>query len=90
MNNQEMTIKALVYENELYEVRVVRVPDMFFDTYAIINKRTGVPEQIHPNQYNAMKISDQFERWLKNGADESDAEIEGDAIEMFRSLGSVN
>lgn len=72
MNKEEIEIKDQIYENVHYRVHVVRVPDMFFDTYAVINRSTGVVEQIHPNQFNVVKIADQFSRWLTHGPDEVD------------------
>lgn len=68
----EVIIKDEIHENANYRVNVVRIPDMFFDTYAVINKGTGVIEQIHPNIYNVCKIADQFDRWIEVGPDDED------------------
>jgi hypothetical protein len=74
-------IKDVVYENENYWVRIVRVPDMFFDTYAIVNKKFNIIEQIHPNLFNVTKIADQFDSWLVNGADDDDSDgVLGDSL----------
>lgn len=56
-----------LHSNENYMVVVVRMPDMDFDTYGIINKETLVLEQIQPNLYNAKFIADQFNKWLLEG-----------------------
>lgn len=71
---KDAEVKDKVYENETYTVHIVRIPDMFFDTYGIINRKTGVIEQVHPNMFNVCKIADQFDRWLREGADDDDAE----------------
>jgi hypothetical protein len=76
-------VKEFIYENANYAVHVVRLPDMFFDTYAIINKKYGVIEQIHPNLFNVTKIADQFNDWIVNGGDGDDEGYVGD---MFGSL----
>jgi hypothetical protein len=73
MNNApEVVVKDRLYENTNYAVHIVRVPDMHFDTYAVINKGTGVIEQIHPNRYNIEKIADQFDQWLVSGPSPQD------------------
>ena len=67
MSKGDAVLKQVVHETEHYTVCVARLPDMYFDTYAIVNKGTGVIEQIHPNLYNARYIAEQFNRWLIQG-----------------------
>jgi hypothetical protein len=87
LDNKDTEVKAAVYENSKYTVNIIRVPDMYFDTYGVINKDTKVIEQIHPNLYNARKIADQFDKWLLTGPDADDEEISGE-FDMFH--GAMN
>ena len=68
----EAVYKMQVHENEHYAVFVTRMPDMTFDTYGIVNKETGVIEQLQPNLYNARYIADQFNKWLLTGPTDDD------------------
>lgn len=70
--HNDPVIKQAVHGNETYSVNVVRMPDMTFDTYGIINRETGVIEQIQPNLYNAKYIADQFDKWLRVGPSSED------------------
>ena len=63
----EIKYGKLIHENDYYTVHVVQMPDMSFATYGIINKETGVIEQLQPNLYNARYIADQFNKWLTTG-----------------------
>ena len=84
----EAHIKTMVHENQNYFVSVVRMPDMSFDTYGIINKETGVIEQLQPNLYNATYIADQFDKWLVTGPTDED-EVES-ILAQFSKGGSIN
>ena len=77
-----------VHENGNYFVAVVRMPDMSFDTYGIVNKETGVIEQLQPNLYNARYIADQFDKWLTSGPTDED-EVES-ILAQFSKGGSIN
>ena len=61
-----------VYSNENYSVRVVKMPEMDFSTYGVINKKTDVIEQLQPILYNAQYIADQLNRWLIHGPSSED------------------
>ncbi len=63
---------AVVYDNDIYRVQVVKMPDMYFETYGIINNETKVIEHLQPILWNAKHIADQLKRWLKDGPDGSD------------------
>ncbi len=62
----------VIYENAKYMVQVVKMPDMYFNTYGVVNKETKVIEQIQPILYNAKQIADQLERWITKGPTEED------------------
>lgn len=81
-------MKMVVHENENYIVRVVHMSDMSFETYGIINKETGVIEQLQPNLYNARYIADQFNKWLTIGPDHED-EVDS-VLAQFNSGGKAN
>jgi hypothetical protein len=83
-----MQLKQTVHDNKNYFVAVVRMPDMSFDTYGIINKETGVVEQLQPNMYNAKYIADQFDKWLTIGPTDED-EVES-ILAQFSGNGKVN
>ncbi len=83
-----MQLKQTVHDNKNYFVAVVRMPDMSFDTYGIINKETGVVEQLQPNMYNAKYIADQFDKWLTIGPTDDD-EVES-ILAQFQGNGKVN
>ena len=83
-----MNLKQTVHENQFYFVAVVRMPDMSFDTYGIINKETGVVEQLQPNLYNAKYIADQFNKWLATGPTDED-EVES-ILAQYSNTGKVN
>lgn len=61
----EVIKKKVVYQNERYQVTVVRMPDMDFDTYGVINIATEVIEAVQPILHQAMQYADQFSRWLE-------------------------
>ena len=84
----EATLKQMVHDNQNYFVAVVRMPDMSFDTYGIINKETGVIEQLQPNLYNARYIADQFNKWLTSGPTDDD-EVES-ILAQFGGGGKAN
>ncbi len=83
-----MELKQTVHDNKNYFVAVVRMPDMSFDTYGIVNKETGVVEQLQPNLYNAKYIADQFDKWLTIGPTDDD-EVES-ILAQFSGNGKVN
>lgn len=85
---EEFTCKMLVHENDNYVVHVVRMPDMSFDTYGIINKETGVVEQLQPNLYNARYIAEQFNKWLVTGPTDED-EVDS-ILSQFSGGGRAN
>ena len=77
-----------VHSNENYDVRVVRLPDMSFNTYGIVNRSTGVIEQVQPNLYNATYIAEQFNKWLVTGPDSSDEVVA--ILTAFEGNGKAN
>jgi hypothetical protein len=87
-NTMEAEFKMKVHENEYYSVFVTRMPDMSFDTYGIVNRETGVIEQLQPNLYNARYIANQFNKWLTVGP--SDEDEVSDVLAQFQSGGKVN
>lgn len=87
-NTMEAVIKDAVHDNQTYFVAVVRMPDMSFDTYGIINKETGVIEQLQPNLYNARYIADQFNKWLTTGPTDED-EVDS-VLAQFSGGGKAN
>ena len=79
------------HENQNYQVQSVRMEDMSFSTYGVVNRVTGVIEQVQPNLYNAKMIADQFNRWLTTGPeDEDDIEKVASTLDMFKSHGRSN
>ena len=86
--SNEAQFGQTVHENQSYFVAVVRMPDMTFDTYGIVNKETGVIEQLQPNLYNARYIADQFNKWLTSGPSDED-EVES-ILAQFNNSGKVN
>lgn len=79
-------VKDLVYSNKHYNVHVVRMPDMTFDTYGIINSKWQVIEQVQPNLHNAKYIADQFAKWLETGPDSDSVAALMESIEGFNGL----
>lgn len=69
---ESVQLGKVVYENGKFIVQVVKMPDMSFATYGVINKETEVIEQIQPILYNAKHIADQLDRWLTHGPTEED------------------
>lgn len=84
----EPELKMVVHENAQYIVHVARMPDMTFDTYAVVNKRTGVIEQLQPNLYNATLIADQFSKWLTEGP--SEEEEVAATLAQYSGVGKFN
>lgn len=85
----EAELKMLVHENEHYTVNVVRMPDMSFDTYGIVNKQTEVIEQLQPNLYNARYIADQFNKWLTVGPTDEE-EVDNILSQFSGNAGRAN
>lgn len=69
---EEVTYGKTVYDNGTYRVQVVKMPDMHFETYGVINNDTKVIEQLQPILWNAQHIADQLSRWLKEGPNAGD------------------
>ena len=84
----EIDYRSVVHTNDNYAVQVVKMPDMAFSTYAVINRETGVIEQLQPNLYNAKYIATQFDKWLTSGPDDDD-NIEA-ILTAFGSSGKAN
>lgn len=61
----EVILKQTVHANDRYQVQVARMPDMDFDTYAVVNIQTGVIEAVQPILHQAKQYADQFSRWLE-------------------------
>lgn len=75
--NLEYTSKYLVHkihEEAYYDVWIVKMPDMDMETYGIINKQTGVIENLQPNIFNAKALAFQFSKWLE-GEHEKDVDV---------------
>jgi hypothetical protein len=53
-----------VHSEKYYEVWVVKFDDMPAFTYAIVNKDTGVIENLQPILANAKTLAKQFSSWL--------------------------
>lgn len=75
MNHPDIIFGQYVYTTDKYVVRVVKMPDMDFATYAVINKDFDVIEQLQPILFNAKHIADQLTRWETVGPSSTD-EIE--------------
>ena len=54
-----------VFSDSHYDVWVVKMPDMPTETYGIVNKNTGVIENLQPNFFNARALASQFSKWLR-------------------------
>ena len=75
--NLEHTSKCLVekiHEESHYDVWVVKMPDMDIETYGVVNKQTGIIENLQPNIFNAKALAFQFSKWLQ-GESEHNVDI---------------
>lgn len=89
VSKEEILYGKVVYENDKYLVQVVKMPDMYFETYGVVNKDTAVIEQIQPILYNAQQIADQLARWLTKGPSEEDI-MDSMLLNMGMSSGRAN
>lgn len=89
VSKEEILYGKVVYENDKYLVQVVKMPDMYFETYGVVNKDTAVIEQIQPILYNAQQIADQLARWLTKGPSEEDI-MDSMLLNMGMSGGRAN
>lgn len=89
VSKEEILYGKVVYENDKYLVQVVKMPDMYFETYGVVNKDTAVIEQIQPILYNAQQIADQLARWLTRGPSEEDI-MDSMLLNMGMSGGRAN
>lgn len=77
MTKLEYTEKCLVrqiYTDTHYEVWIVKMEDMLVETYGIINRETGVIENLQPNLFNATALAKQFSKWAR-GEEEEQVDI---------------
>lgn len=58
--------KDVVYSNKNYDVQIVKLADMAFETYCVRNKEHGIIEHVQANKTQAIKIADEFNKWLEN------------------------
>jgi hypothetical protein len=63
---EEQVDRVMMVSNEAphYEVWVIQFEDMPAMTYGIVNKNTGVIENIQPVLANAQTLAKQFSKWL--------------------------
>ena len=79
----EFTKKCLIdkiHEENHYDVWIVKMPDMEIETYGIVNRVTGVIENLQPNIFNAKALAFQFSKWLdgdKNDLDDVEKILRG-------------
>lgn len=64
MDEEAVKRVARIHEEKHYEVWVVKFDDMPAMTYGIINKDTGVIENLQPILSNAKTLAKQFSAWL--------------------------
>jgi hypothetical protein len=69
----EYTQKVLVskiHSESFYDVWIVKMPDMDIETYGVVNRETGVIENLQPNIFNAKALAYQFSKWLEGGMEQ--------------------